>query len=102
MLVKALICMGEKTTDVTKYTTNIGPEEKTLSNVTPINIALCMKSPEILAILLKAFDVTDTIGIKCYDTKQTFYSPFQLAVEIAKATKDKNSILVSLNTQRVS
>jgi hypothetical protein len=99
MLVNALLKMGEKTIDTTRYKTNIGEEGKTLFNGTPISIALCEKSPEVLAVLLKASDVTESIGIKCYDTKETYFSPFELAVAIAKATKNDNAMLVSINAQ---
>ena len=97
MLVQALIKMGEKTIDTTSYTANNGDK---YSNVTPISIALCKKSPEILAVLLKASDVTESIGIKCFVINKTFNSPFQLAEAIAKATDDKNAIVVRINTQK--
>ena len=99
MLVKALVKMGANTLDTTSHTANIGTcnTAKTLLNLTPISLALCVKNPEVLALLLKAPDVTESIGIKCYDAKEKFSSPFELAVAIAKATKDNNAILVGIN-----
>ena len=110
MLVKALIKMGANTLDTTSHTLTIPRTlyyntTKALLNLTSISLALCVKNPEVLTLLLKAPDVNESIGIKCYDTTEKYSSPFELAVEIAKETVcasinhnqiDRNTILVSI------
>lgn len=87
--VEALIKFGAKTS----YTTTVGEGEIIFTKATPINIAIYMKYPGILAALLKASDVIESMDINCQDTKGT-WSPLELAARIAKDTKNKNTILV--------
>ena len=72
--------MGAKTSD----RTTIGFGDQTISNVTPLHIALHNQTPEIVARILKAKDISTTMDMRCRDSKGKIWTSLELAVKIVE------------------
>ena len=82
--------MGSKITGVSTFKF----DEKILTGVTLLHIAIYKRFPDVLACLLKANDMDAAMAIKCKDGRNTEYSPLQLAVQIDMNNGDIDTDMV--------
>ena len=89
--VQALIDMGGKTFD----TTDVIIDGQSFKHVTPLHIAILMKNPEILSIILQAVDNGKAMEIACTNEKEDILTNLQLGLWVARQSKSETARLVS-------
>ena len=91
--VRGLIEMGRKLVSMSTIPFN----EKTFTDVTALHMAIFQKRPNILACLLQARNIDETINIKCKEGIHNEYSPLQLAVKITTGDGDTYARMVCVS-----
>ena len=89
--VNALINFGAKASDTATIVTD---GHVWIENATALSISIYKKNPEIVSLMLQAKDISNAVLIECWEEKEKTWTSFDLAVNIAKQTKERKAILV--------